>query len=117
MLLVAARRTHYFADDEIKAFDAALKKLQNAGDDRVIAAHGRWSLSDRYPDALIWMKRSGSNDDAWAYDEAALTELLQRIGQRSVELQKLFFETFTPKLKVAAKAYIGHIVAANKRKD
>lgn len=117
MLRVAAKRRNAFTPDEIKAYATALKRLQDAGDDRIIAAHGRWSLCDKLPDAVVWMKHAGSNDNAWIYDESILTALLQRIAQRSLELQMLFFNVFTPKLKVAAEALIGHIVAAHERKN
>lgn len=117
MLLVAARRRNLFTSDEIGQLDLAIKKLQKSSDDRVIAAHGRWFICDALPDSVVWMKGLGMVDDAWVYDDVVFTGQLNRIIQRSVELQMLFYEKFTPKLRIATRAYIGHIVAAHEGED
>lgn len=117
MLLVTARRRGLFTDDEIKQFEAGLRKLQNVQDDRIIAAHGRWSICNDLPDAIVWMKGVGNVGDAWVYDETVLSAQLDRIEQRSHELHVLFFQTFSPKLKVAAETFAGHIFAAHEHKN
>jgi hypothetical protein len=114
MLLVAARRRQLFSDGEMKQLEGALKKLQEAHDDRIIAAHGRWYLCDDLPDALVWMKGAGSTD-AWVYNEAVFSDKLARITQRSDELHRLFTNTFTPKLRGATEDFIRILVASRQR--
>lgn len=117
MLMTAARRRGLFTEDELDELADALSKLQKASKNRVIAAHGRWYICDTIPDALVWMSGSGAIQDAYVYDEPCLTALLQKIGERSLSLQMLFFKTFTPKLVVATQTYVGHLLAAKQRED
>jgi len=116
MLESAARRA-LFTEAEVQEFSKLLKKLNDAKDDRIVVAHGRWGIDVRYSDALVWMKTTGGLGGAWIYDEADFWNALERIERKSLALGQFFQGTFFPRLEASAKFHIEQIVASEQRKN
>jgi hypothetical protein len=106
LLLVAARRR--FNGELVDELDRLLKKrIWKAGTRRNSIIHGRWFISDRYPDALIHVKRIGSDmSDAKIYGPRELTVILESINAAHGELDALFRAKLQPELEIAGKRFV-----------
>jgi hypothetical protein len=98
-MLIAAAKRRGFDTPTVEQFSKLLKKMQDTGAKRIAAAHGRWVISDDFPDGLVWFRNAGAHCDALVYEYADFKESLDRITQAAVELQKFFSTILAPTLR------------------
>ena|SRR6202162_327630 len=108
-MLVKAAELRNFDKDTIKEFRKRLHALQEAGSDRIIAAHGRWGIDDTLPNALVWTKTLAGVRDAMVYESNDFIQSLRAIEKASGELQSFFSVTLLPRLKQEAESLIAAI--------
>ena len=116
-MLIGAARRRGFDHDTIKAFNKQLVRLQGACDRRIVAAHGRWAISDDEPTGLVWTRTIGSTDAALVYEPADFEAALQEIVVASQESYFFFHADLLPKLKTDAQALIAQIRAGKDSPD
>ena len=113
MLNTAAAERGIFPEPVLKRFAALLKNLQNAGDNRITAAHGKWGVADDLTNALVWWKTVPfRREHALVYDEATLNEGLNSIGSAAIELRDFFTAEMKPVLEAGSERLARQIVSA-----
>jgi hypothetical protein len=102
MLINAAERRG-FAPEIIKQFSKLIREAQDAYEERARPAHGRWLLSDDFPDSVIYVRNAGKSEDALVYDLDDLHRILDSVSQAGYNLQRFYTVELLPKLKANAK--------------
>lgn len=114
MIVAAAKRRH-FDDSTIKELKKRLKALQDAGDERIIAAHGRWMVAKGAPHGLIWFKHTGTTEGL-LYELTDFENCLKAIEAATNELHSFFWTTMRPRLEVDTRNFIAQIKAFDESK-
>lgn len=68
----------------------ALHELQDAGDKRTKAVHGRWGTCPRWPNHLVWQRNTTSpmsEAELWGADD--FTSLIREIAERRSTVQQM----------------------------
>jgi hypothetical protein len=118
MLNIAAQERGIFPEPILRRFAAILKKLQESGDNRITAAHGKWGVADDLTNALVWWKSAPfRREGARVYDEAALNEALNSIGRAAIELRDFFTAEMKPLLEAGSDRFARRVVAEENSND
>jgi len=94
-----------------EAFSKKLKVLQDSGDSRIVAAHGRWGISDALPESVVWSESIEFPAPMLVYDVPALEEMLDEICNAGRDLFEFFRVSILPTLEARTKDFVAQIKA------
>jgi hypothetical protein len=113
-ILKAAVARRHFPESTVEEVEKLLRKLHKAGDERIVAAHGRWGICQNLPNELIWAKTYEGFDDMMIYEPKDFEAALDRIDKRAGAFASFFASSIVPKLKSDAEGVLNRLVAAKK---
>lgn len=105
LLKTAAKQTHLFDDATLTKFSKLLQKLQDAGGNRIVAAHGRWGVASDVP-GLVWTRSLPFLDEAEVYEKSDLEFALDKIAKAVTELWAFFHTQMRPLLEAQGKSFL-----------
>ncbi len=116
-MLVSAATRRFSDKVTLDDFKKCLKTLQETGDLRTVAAHGRWGVSSSILTGLVWMRNAGDIAGAMVYEPRDFEGDLSRISDAAGKLSAFFQATMFPRLEADAKMLVSHIKATENIKD
>lgn len=125
-VLLAAAERRGFSRSTVDDLKSLLSRIQRAGENRVDTAHGRWVISDKYPDDLIFFKNAAKVQilelgkhpgGAFIYSVADFKEDLDEITELAKELQALFNTTLFRSLETMVDGRVVDVTSVENSKD
>jgi hypothetical protein len=110
-MIKAAARGVELDHEIVETLGKKLKVLQNSGDSRIVAAHGRWGICDSLPDAVVWSEAIEFPTPLLVYDVPALEEMLEKICGATTDVFEFFQVSILPELETRAQDFITKIKA------
>lgn len=89
------------ADDKMPEYRIALQNCQEKYSSRNALAHGRWAISDDYPEAIISIRDIRNKSQAWVYSETELHDMLEDVAALDAYLFDAFRAEIAPFLILA----------------
>jgi hypothetical protein len=115
-IFMAALARRHLPSEVFKRAQTLLNKLRDAGDERIVAAHGRWGICPNLPNELVWARTSEGVDDMRVYGPKDFKIALDRIDRRAGKFAIFFGTEILPRLKSEAQGVVDRVVAAKNLK-
>lgn len=113
VLLIAMKRR--LGDKYEKRLSNLFHPVQNLYTERNEIVHGRWSLCDDFPEALIWTRYSPyathGIDKPMIYEPDYFTDFLFRLTKRIETLREFFQVEVAPLLKILSEKHVSNLIA------
>ncbi len=98
-ILIGAAEKRGLDAQVLSELKALLKRFQNLAQKRVDSAHGRWMISDAYPNGLILFRNAGKMDEAQIYDVKDFQQTLDDITRLGSEMETFHHTIIRPRLE------------------
>jgi hypothetical protein len=101
-IILGAAERRGFSNKVVGRFKKLLNDAQELAKGRAEAAHGRWAISNDFPQSLIFFRNAGKHGSAQVYDIVDFQKILDDISGVGVRLEALYNESLLPKLQLDA---------------